>query len=564
MQNISDGMLSLAVKRWEDARDLLASTLTSYLNSCISMEAVSYPGYGLASSKDVASRIESTLDSLQRDMARQLSQSASTLAQTRNRLVSSIWRLPENVLSEIFLHVVYAPEHKCLAMEKCVQAMYSNLHNLMGVCSIWRTIALTQGVFWETIPACDQRTKYLAIELSLQRSGERGLRLATILPKTLGSAPSQLVKIVKDHTNRLRALNMNGEYLGTISDMLKHLLEDGVPSQLSELSIRFAPNNFFPSEQTTPFVIHSKSRNQATFISLMASLSALRLSGVQIQWENMIFSDRLVELSVHGVKLGDSDSAISTFLSAISSAIELRDLKVMDVRADHNYEETTSLAIFPKVMLPKLQSLLLHDLRFNVLQFLLHIITPSSYHVTLGLTGNAVKVVYPSHMYDIIGIDDLTKLLKRFKVDKLLVHKGLSLSNPWLDGCGFRKLLHSIPGVKELDMSGWTFDADFCNSVCKGSISNIERGASVFSKLEVLELTQAWIPDEAAFKTFMANVSTQKMVLGGFIGQEENYQELKKGEGLVTWLADRVPKLYLVDPVGYLPVWMRAEEWRLW
>ncbi|KAH7337253.1 hypothetical protein B0J17DRAFT_666905 [Rhizoctonia solani] len=563
MQITSKDTLNSVIKRWEDARDLLASTLTSYLDSCISLEVAL--GYSQTGAKDIASRIDLTLDSLQRDMSRQFVQSTLILAQTRNKLVSSIWSLPEELLSDIFFKVVYTAENKNRPMQDGVQAMYSSLHSLMAVCSVWRNIALTQAVLWETIPACDEHLKYRAINLSLQRSGDRGLRLVAILPKIRGSASTRLVEMMVNHASRIRALNVEGENLGTIIDMVTQLLlRDGVPSQLCELSIRFASSRYSPSEQKTICVVHTKSPNQEACTNLIESLAILRLSRVQVQWENMTFSNRLVELFIHGVKLGDSESALSTFLSAISSAIELRDLKMIEVGADRNPTETTNLTTCPKVVFPKLRTLLLHDLRFNVLEFFLLKIAPGSYYLTVGLTKNAVNIIHSNHTYDVANIDDLAALLKGVNVNALLLVRGFSLFNPWLDGLGARKLIESTPRLQELIMNGWGFDSDFCNGLFPSQISGIEHGEFLFPRLELLELTQARIFAQDIFKNMLANVSAHTTVLGGCIQVgEEDWTELEGGETIVDWLTCSVPGFRLVDS-NYLPIVLKAREWMLW
>lgn len=562
MPTISKDSLSSVIKRWEDARDLLASTLTSYLDSCISLEVAL--GRGHTGTRDIASRIDLTLDSIQRDMARQLVQSTSILAQTRNKLVSSIWQLPGELLSEIFFQVVYTAENKNRRMQDGVRAMYSNLHSLMAVCSVWRNITLTQAVLWETIPACDQHINYRAIDLSLQRPGDRGLRLVTILPKIRGSAPTRLVEKMANHTSRICALNVEGEYLGGISDMVTQLLlRGGVPSHFSELSIRFASNGYFPSERKTACVVHTKSPNQETFKILIGSLGILRLSRVQVQWEHIMFSNRLVELFIHKVKLGDSELAMFTFLSAISSAIELRDLKMIEVMADRDLTETTNLTMYPKMVFPKLQTLLLHDLGFNVLEFFLLKIAPGSYHVTLGLTDNAVKIIYSNHTYDIAKVDDLTALLKGVKVDTLLLIRQFPLFDAWLDGLGARKLIQSTPNLQELIMNGWCFDSDFCNGLFPPQLSSIERDEPEFLRLELLELTQTRISAQSAFKNMLTNISSNITVIGGCIQVgEEDWAELEGSEDIADWLKCNVPGFRLVD-LKYIPIVMRA-EWLLW
>ncbi|KAG8704143.1 hypothetical protein FRC11_010172, partial [Ceratobasidium sp. 423] len=228
------------------------------------------------------------------------------------------------------------------------------------------------------------------------------------------------------------------------------------------------------------------------------------------------------------VRLRNSGSAVATLLSAISSASELRDLKIIDVQACRNSAETTDLMGRPKIALPKLQSLVLQDLWFNVLELFLLVIAPGSHHLTLGLTSRAVQIV---HLYDTSGVhhyrsekvelDDLIALLSRANFDRLFLagDRGNVVNNIWLDGPGLRKLLASVPCLKELGMHDWNFDEDFCTwrFTISTSTSDIKRGQFTFPSPEVLELTEVMITDEKGFKRLLVNSSIQRMVLGGTI-----------------------------------------------
>ncbi|KAG8748190.1 hypothetical protein FRC11_012097, partial [Ceratobasidium sp. 423] len=550
------------MKRWEDARDSLAHALTSYLASCTSLEATLYPGPGRTNAMYITSRIDSTLDSLQYDMTQHLVQSTSTLARTRNRLVSPIWRLPEDVLFDIFLYVVYAPEIKKLSTKDCLQAMYSNLHNLVAVCSVWRNLAMSQGVLWETIPACDQNIKYRAIDLSIQRAGNRGLRLATILPIIHGQrgAPSHLVEIVKKHASRFRALNLEGEYLSTINNLVSEMLLDGIPSQLSELCIDVAPPVQALSIERSFRVLRGESPDQATFTRLTESLSILRLRKADIEWENTAFSDRLVELFIHGVRLGHSESSLNTFLSAISSATELRDLRIISVWVIRNPMGAIHPTKHPNVTLPKLQSLLLYDLPFHILESFIPAIAPGSYHYTLGLTRKALHNDYLTDTYDVDRLDALAALLKLVKIGKLVLTGAPRLS--WLDELGVHRVLASMPSLKELYMVYWTFLPPPGAGLLPSAIAATGRGEFVLPVLESLELIRTEIVDEGQFKNLLANISTRKMVLGGYTVEGENRTELKGDEDIVDWLKGSVPDFRLASS-RYFPDEAEVPEWTL-
>ncbi|KDN34240.1 hypothetical protein RSAG8_12667, partial [Rhizoctonia solani AG-8 WAC10335] len=411
---MSNDALNLAMKRWEDSRILLSAAQRQYLDSWTSLEAILGLGCGHPNAKNSASQIESTLSSLQYDMTQQLAQFNSTLARARNRLTSSIWCLPEEVLFEIFLHVVYAPEYKNRSMERCLQMSYSSLHKLVAVCSDWRNFILNQGVFWETIPACDLRIKYQAIDLSIQRAGNRGLRLAMHIWE---HTPLALIKIIEDNASRFCALNVQSNRFSDVRDLVRQLSRND--AQLSELSICWVDTGYSPERES--FSIYPGHLDQAPFARLSQSLSILRLYGCLGNWANITFSDRLVELFIHTVTLFDSGSAMASFLSAISSANELRDLTIIDLQACHNSAETAGLLARPKIVFPKLRSLVLHDLWFNVLELLLLVLAPGPYHLTLGLTCRVLNIEHSTETrsYEAVGADNITALLSRFNIDRL-------------------------------------------------------------------------------------------------------------------------------------------------
>ncbi|KAG8685124.1 hypothetical protein FRC11_011096, partial [Ceratobasidium sp. 423] len=218
-----------AIKRWDNSRDLLENVLSSYLNSCISLEVSLERGDD--SAKDLASRFHSAIDSLHYGISRQLSRPASIITRARNKLVSIAWCLPEELLSNIFLHAVYAPEYEKMPIWEGLWAIYRNPHNLMAICSVWRNVAMSRGELWAIVPVGDDPIKYQAIELSLERSRGHALRLATTLPWYESPPFKYTTKAVIEYASRVRALNVQSIYLGCIA-MITEVLQAGVPSHL--------------------------------------------------------------------------------------------------------------------------------------------------------------------------------------------------------------------------------------------------------------------------------------------------------------------------------------------
>ncbi|KEP46844.1 F-box-like protein [Rhizoctonia solani 123E] len=563
MQSTANDPIPSVVKRWEEACDLLSSALVGYLDSCLRLNTIL--GRDTPNGRTIASRIDSTLDALHPIMRQQLAQSTSALSQTRNTMVSSIGFLPEEVLYQIFSNVVYAPEHTTLSMRNSVRTIYRNLHNLLAVCSNWRNIAISRGTLWEIIPAIDDPIRNQAIDLSLERSRGCLLRLAAT---TTLDGPPILLKTVTENASRLRALNVQGSFSSQITSIVTELLRDGAPNQLLELLLCCSPPKYSQPPRVSNFIVEARSPEQAPFNKLLSCLATIRLSGVQIHWKttNNVFSDRLVELYVHKVGLGNSDSAMVSFISAVSSASELRDLKIVDVRAYRNSTETTNLTMRPTVTFPKLQSLLLQDLCFNVLEFFLYAISPGSYHSTIALSARAFEIIYSDGSSERVGLDNVTRPLALGKIDTLFLPRGSVDDRAWLKGSEIRKFLEVMPKLRVLKMHGWHFYEDFCSGLCPPDTSESPSyGLSIF-KLELLQLTGVTIRNQELFKHMLVTISPQSMILGGFIrSQDGKWAQLTEDDGIVEWLNINVSGFRRVD-LNYNDdtASLNTESWQIW
>ncbi|KDN36383.1 hypothetical protein RSAG8_10891, partial [Rhizoctonia solani AG-8 WAC10335] len=93
---------STAVLKWETAGELLADTLSSYLKSCLFLESASLDNG--VDSRNLASSIDSSLNSLHTRLSRELAQSRVALARTRNKIAAPFYSLPNEILAEIFMN----------------------------------------------------------------------------------------------------------------------------------------------------------------------------------------------------------------------------------------------------------------------------------------------------------------------------------------------------------------------------------------------------------------------------------------------------------------------------
>ncbi|EUC57213.1 F-box-like protein [Rhizoctonia solani AG-3 Rhs1AP] len=505
---------------WKNAHDLLAATLKSYLNACTSLEIEM--GCSSPDTKHLASRIDTTLESL-RLMTMQFTQSTAIILRTRNRVASHVTRLPKELLSKIFLDVVYAPEHTNLPMVESLRTMYRNLHNLIEVCSVWRDVATTEGQLWETLPAIDDPIKLDVINLSLTRSRGRALCLAVNLPN--GGVAPLLLDIVKENAHRLRALNVTGKDMEDIDQILAETLQACVPSHLSELSVQHL---LLDTEQTDMICVWFLDQDDSN--KLLNNLSSLRLAGVQVDWETTAFSNRLVEFMLFDVELGYSDVDIYTFLSALSTASELRYLKLMFIRSMRAEDEDKCVTRSKsQVVFPKLQTLGLGYLSFNVMEFFLLAIAPGSYKLALDITPASLKFLRSRQPIQSMTPDDLAELLFPISIDSLSLHRGRSLDDfePWSEGSGLQRIIRSIPKLKKLALIGWDFDADFCKGLYQGEWTCPE--------LEALKLFWTRVSNEVEFKKLLIRIPSQTMTLGGYLLTKEGPVAFEGGQDMVEW-----------------------------
>ncbi|KAF8725268.1 hypothetical protein RHS02_08280, partial [Rhizoctonia solani] len=554
----SDDALESAMKRSEETRDLLANALKAYLESCISLETNIYFEHGHKAPTHIISRIDSALDSLRVTATEQLTRCKATVSRIRNKLVSSVRYLPQEVLSDIFFHVVYSPENNSVSMNQGVKAMYSELCNLMLVCSTWRKLALDHSVLWETIPACDKTLDFEAINTSLQRTGSRGVRLAVVAP--WGGALSRFMNIIVGHTHRIRGLYVEGGNDEDIYAFIRRLVEDHAPLELSQLSLRYTCLQSIErkAESTTSL---PESLYSCDFKKLISSLSVLLLDRIQVRWDNTVFTDRLVELAIYRVKLKDSPSSMTEFMLAISSATALRDLRIMRMEVCAQSTEAANTTISSRIDFRNLRILLLEDLSFNVLELFLLKIAPGTYHSTLVLTDKAVTSLTHYYTFASTGIDKLVALLSHTQTDTLVLDRGDSVLGPWLDGSGLCKLLNSLPTLKELAIHGWRFDETFCHDLFRPLSSDTEDGTHGFPTVDTLYLTNVNVLDLEGFKRIIAKISSQAVILGGRSRAGElSMDDLLSNKEFIDWIKCNVPEVRLVAS-GFLPPVMRPKGW---
>ncbi|CAE6397919.1 unnamed protein product, partial [Rhizoctonia solani] len=555
MLDTVDPFATPAVRHWEKAGTLLANALGLYLDHCTLLGKSSLNEN--MQPKELALRIDSALCSLHTLLDQQMAQARSILCKTRNEILSPATRLPEEVLAEICTYVVFsdqASDNSAVAtMEDSVIGIYRSLHSLLGVCSVWRNAALVRGEFWSITPVLEYPFPApqlkRAVELSLERAGSRELHLAGVL----SPYRSHNLDILEKHTSRFRTVNIISESHDAIRHMIGVFLASSTPVLLSELSIYQKQAASFHPRSSCDFrelyLVHPDTDDPIfEFYDLLSSLSILRLNGAHINL-SMLPSDQLTVLRLQALNLGYDHEMLSTLNCILSSATGLRELEIVSIRTFPNsgWPLEGSYVASQAITIPSLQTLLIQDLHFNTMTYLLIGITSRSHHMTLNLTENYRR--YNDAEDEHSGVPDLTILygiLKRTSVHTLCIDHTV-----WSPSSEIRDLLKSMPLLETLRIDQQQLYTQECNAIQRPGSRKSQRS---FPHLVNLHLSRIKIWDKEAFKKMVASYSSslKGVVLGAMVCDNQKAQRLTwaplgENEEIVTWLRDNVADFKLAD-----------------
>ncbi|CAE6404100.1 unnamed protein product [Rhizoctonia solani] len=556
--------ISPTIRQWEEAGASLTTALSNYFHLSLALGTNAsrddYP------SRDLAARIDLALNTLHVTLDQQNSQARSALASTRNRILSSVNRLPNEVLSEIFAHVIYTPQDPLepAPMKQSLLAMYRSIYKLLRVCSVWKKIILARGSFWSVIPITffTFSGRYAGdidpTNICIGRAQGGDLHLAAVLPSE--TDPGRLLDLT-EHAPRFRTVNILSESCYSIGLILHTLRNLGSSANLSDLSIRYKRDN--PQLNRLPRehdYIFSSSTNSHVFEGLLKRISVLRLSGAPISWAGVSFSSQLVELELQDFTLGH-DSKLSMLMTALSSATQLQHLQIISAKTFPDDPSSTTEPT-SKISLPNLKTLLVRDLYFNTLHYLLSSITSRSHRLFLHLTRRTFEQAHPASEPVDVSAQDVLDLFGELTVDTLLLEA--EEDDPWLAAEGVWEVLHAMPDVKHLLMHNWDYYKNFCEAIHNSSMPG-----SSFPSFKSMYFSGAKIRDEAAFRNMVASYSEslERMQLGAMIGDGSEFTDahcpVEESEDLATWLEDHVPDFELIGEyyplADFLPL-----EWQLW
>ncbi|CEL61632.1 hypothetical protein RSOLAG1IB_04382 [Rhizoctonia solani AG-1 IB] len=386
---------------------------------------------------------------------------------------------------------------------------------------------------------------------------------------------NKVLEMLSEYGPQSRAINIRIGDPSVVKDVVSALLQNDILAALSELSVQVRDESLFDPDRSdnSEYIIPRQSHLSTSFIALLERLSAFRMSGVNIHWESVTFSSRLVELHIQNVTLG-YDKAIISFLDALSSARGLRTLKIISIATLHNPKIVCDTSAVSLANLPKLQSLHLFDLYSNTLEPLLETIGLSTRSLTLLLSSKCFRAHRLSHgelgdeepwdVYSIGSPERLCYFVKNVAVETLMLD-GVW----WMKKNALRSLLESMPALKTLKIDNSPFTRDVCIALerpCEGETG--PREAS-FPLLESIHVTRCVFHAEVeeTFKKVVVGHRLREVVLGGSLRYiaSDGMPILRALEtfNLVNWLEVNVRAFHLLGESHCSPEFYQ-NAWRLW
>ncbi|CAE6467153.1 unnamed protein product [Rhizoctonia solani] len=433
-------------------------------------------------------------------------------------------------------------------MLRRIAAIYRRLYTLISVCVTWRRIGLGCPNLWLVVPIINpQIPRDPSSELIRQRAGSGNLHLAILVDNPLLKKLENLA----GHWHRFSVINLWSDSTtgGRILQVLEKILEHSPPGSISRLSLRdrdldFAPHLSVDSNPNLPIA------------ELADSLSVFRTSGISTRWEHITFSHRLVQLRIDQI-VANNNSELRGFFTALSSASELKELKLIEMIFDPGVlDRTVPLEV---VSLPKLEFLYVERGHFNVLDFILSHIARGTYHITLNLDRDtAYRYPYFEEQAD---FEAFYRFLRSVPVDKLIL-SGCGES-PWSIGSSLQHTLESVPGLKTLVLNHYFLDSELFAGLRRPTPSETSMDRGTFPRLTRLEfqagLTTSLSELKPDFKAIFESHCIQTMAPGGeFMSQRMDGKHL----ALLKWMKGHVSHLKRTRS----PIWApeSRDAWQLW
>ncbi|CAE6466502.1 unnamed protein product [Rhizoctonia solani] len=503
------------IQQWEDVGQQLENTAVAYLDSCSKLELFGVqhfePGH-------LISRIDQRLDSFEALVTRKLNLARLSMSFLRNKLASSIHRLPDEILSRIFefavdFYDVEVSQH--LSFQHRTQIIYRNLHALLGVCTAWRRVGLSHRILWSLVPIVRNRNDRFmptAAQLSIERAAGTKLHLVAELNGKRHDMETYVRDTLARFGPRFSTINLHSDSMPSIRVAVNKLVGSvrNKTGSLSGLSLcHHRPDKFMPRGIDDIYV----QSEQGELNRLLEPLQVLRLCGLKIHFGGLSFRN-LTELRLQDMWAGRTVD-VEDFLWSLSSSSQLRRLEIISIFHHRNQANTTPHSYGFPITLPALELLYLEDLYKDSLDLILGSIAPGSHHTTLHLTGKCIRT-YPPHDNEVLGFHD--SKLRDFKIDTLMIGHNLGSHEAAL-----RPLLEMVPTVTTLYLDCLTLTPPGLQPIINHAGTDNKAGAHCFPRLNKLYIGQSYFPHISGFHTLKEVVASHPIKeLGLGVGLSEH------------------------------------------
>ncbi|KAJ1302989.1 hypothetical protein OPQ81_003281 [Rhizoctonia solani] len=541
-----------------------------YLKSCSRLEL---PGVNYLSPDHLISRIDRRLHSFDELITRQLNLARLSMASLRNKLASSVHRLPDEILARVFhfavgLYDVEEPQH--LSSQYITQTIYRNLHTLLGVCTTWRRVGLSDCNLWSLVPIVRNRNDRFmptAAHLSFERAAGSKLHLVAELKSDRLDMRNYVRDVLTEHGPRFNTINLHSDSMAPIRVAIYRFVKSirNTPNLLTGLSLCHHRPDKFMSRGIDDIYVQSDPE-QGDFNRLLESLQVLRICGLKIHFGGVSFRN-LTELRLQDMWAGRTVD-VQDFLWSLSSS-QLRRLEIISVFHNPNQANTTPRSYDFPISIPTLELLYLEDLFKDLLDLILESIAPGSHHTTLNLTGKCIRT-YPPHDDQVLGFHD--SKLRNFKIDTLMIGHNLGSHEAAL-----RPLLEMVPTIKALYLHCLTLMPSTLRPLINPVGRNSTEIARKFPRLTKLYIGQSFFPDISGFHALKEVVASHPiMELGLGVGLSDNTEDIpilhhiqnphEQLDPFREWFLKTVPKVVWLpggDSIKPYAVEFESEVWQL-
>ncbi|KAG8731311.1 hypothetical protein FRC11_004535 [Ceratobasidium sp. 423] len=555
-----------AITRWEELGRQLEKTVDAYLDSCTGLEL---PIFNCTpSAGELVSKVEDRLHSFD-DITNRLGSARSSLVRTRNNMAAPILRLPNEILSRIFdlaIRIVDIGASNELSADCLTRTRYHALHNLLGVCSKWQQVGVSQSRLWSLIPVIrhmDDRLDWAAAQLSLDRAIGCGLHLVAELPFFRQDIQLFIHDALNEYGPRIGSINLQTDVAPLLYGAINAFIQATSNStrRLHDLSMcfrRFGINHL----RHHPYLCRPEVPGYADFNHMLESLRVLRLRQVNINFRDVSFRS-LTELRLQQVALGSNAKLVESLLS-ISSSPELRNLEIISVVTFGNTAGST--LSYSSISFPGLHRLYLEDLYQDTLNLLLALVKPGSHRLILHLTRNCDRICRALDPYLAQQVRFRGLRLQDFQVDTLMLgsHFGTACR------ANFRDVLELVPTATSFYIDSRCLSPDYLPNMTSPVDPNSKN-----SNLTRLYITRSSIPfsNIGALKDLVASHPIEELGIGISVtdlggGELVDSHDLQSPheqlDPIRNWILDVVPRVVWLSAYKPSVLEFESDIWQLW